>query len=77
MIQLYENMKASPKRPPVIEELRLAANLPPLNAHEAAILITNLKAASLGLVVSDDLALGPDAVVSFCSGIFDGYLLVL
>ena len=76
MVQLYENMKANRKRPPTVEELRLAANLPPLNTHEAAVLVTNLKAALLGVVVSDDLALGPAAVVSLCGNVLDGYLLV-
>ena len=75
MVQLYENMKADCKQPPTIEELQLAANLPPFNTHKAAVLVTNLKprlkVTLLNVLVSNNLALGPAAVVSLCGSVLD------
>ena len=75
MVQLYENMKANCKQPPTVEELQLAANLPPLNTHKAAVLVTNLKprlkVALLNILVSNNLALEPAAVVSLCGSVLD------
>jgi hypothetical protein len=67
MFRLYEKLKddATKKVAPSAEELRLAANLPPINAHDAAIIVANLRTASLGIIITDD-SLDPAAVVWIC-----------
>ena len=64
MYQLYEKLKddLQKRRPPTSEELRFAANLPPINAHEASIVLANLKIASLGVRIDGD-PLDPAAIV--------------
>lgn len=58
--QLFLKLKNAPEGyVPSAEELRLAADMPPLDQEEAGLIISRLKAASLGLDVSDDLDSAP------------------
>jgi hypothetical protein len=64
MFQLYEKLKnhTTNKVSPSTEELRMAASLPPIDQHQASIIVANIKMASLGITISND-ELDPTAVV--------------
>ena len=67
MYHLYEKFKddAKKKKAPSIEEVRLAANLPPIDTCESNIILTNLKASSVDAGITEDSdELNPAAVVS-------------
>ncbi|KAN0107296.1 hypothetical protein V8E52_010294 [Russula decolorans] len=63
MYMLYEKFKDNilKKQPPSVEELRLAANLPPIDQHECKMIVANLKVTSLGVSIADSS--GPDPAV--------------
>lgn len=57
LFRLWEKMKADAdaKRTPDIEELRLAANMPPINSNKLAILCSALKASSVGVMIGEEV----------------------
>ena len=63
--RLYEKMKAGASRriPPTLEELHMAAGLPPLDINDATILKSNLKLLGLGMHLEEDESLHPSMLV--------------
>lgn len=60
MLRLFKKFKAdqSSRKKPSNEELRLAANMKPLDPNECAIILSRLKVASVGIIISDEIEEG-------------------